>query len=203
METGSEANTTMVSDLNSGNKMPAIKDTASSRRESPGTAGYQEAARVQASLRSCKNRLTKVHEDLKQNLLLAQKRAAIDPSWVEKVTDLQLKSEVAEKGVELARVLSLQLDPKSECEDGQVAGSFARHTDSRGGRQSGSETVPEGVLLSRRGLSEAILCFGSIRHRFMLVKCFLAHELLRCRRPRAWTLPCRKRAATREPILQA
>ena len=118
METGSEANTTMVSDLNSGRKMPAIKDTASSSRESPETAGYQEAARVQASLRSCKNRLTKVHEDLKQNLLLAQKRAAIDPSWVEKVTDLQLKSEVAEKGAELARdVLSLQLDPKSECED--------------------------------------------------------------------------------------
>ena len=55
---------------------------------------------------------------MKQNLLLAQKRAAIDPSWVEKVTDLQLTSEVAEKGVELARdVLSLQLDPKSECED--------------------------------------------------------------------------------------
>ena len=118
METGSEANTTMVSDLNSGRKMPVIKDTASSSRESPGTAGYQETARVQASLRSCKNRLTKVQEDLKQNLLLAQKRAAIDPSWVEKVTDLQLKSEVAEKGVELARdVLSLQLDPKSECED--------------------------------------------------------------------------------------
>ena len=113
METGSVANTTMVSDLNSGRKMPAIKDAASSSRDSPGTAGYQEAARVQASLRSCKNRLTKVHEDLKQNLLLAQKRAVI-----EKVTDLQLKSEVAEKGVELARdVLSLQLGPKSECED--------------------------------------------------------------------------------------
>ena len=58
-------------------------------------------------------------------------------------------------------------------------------------------------LLSRRGHSEAILCFGSIRHRFMLVGCLFAHELLRCRRPRAWTLPCRKRTAKREPILQA
>ena len=46
METGSEANTTMVSDLNSGRKMPAIKDTASSSRESPGTAGSPKSTKT-------------------------------------------------------------------------------------------------------------------------------------------------------------